>query len=245
MVNGKICFSKGGKILLTERLNALNEKIADMASLAKRMVEGAMTSYKNRDKELAYKVLHDDELVMNKLENENLEEAVKIIALYQPKATDLRMLIAAILINRDLERMGDHAQNIVEYVMRLIELPERKLTEEIPALSERALYMLNKALESLLNGDEDLAKRVIVSDIVMNEHTNNVVINIIKNMKEDPTLTEYGIRQVLIARNLERIADHATNIAESVLFVLESKFYLHRKRDLAKELEYKDTDLLL
>jgi phosphate transport system protein len=231
--------------LLTERLNALNEKIADMASLAKRMVEGAMTSYINHDKELAFKVLHDDEIVMNQLENENIEEAVKIIALYQPQATDLRMLIAAILINRDLERMGDHAQNIAEYVMKLIELPERKLTEEIPALSNRALHMLNKALESLLNGDEELAKRVIVSDKVMNEHTNNVVINIIKNMKEDPSLTEYGIRQVLIARNLERIADHATNIAESVLFVLESKFYLHRKRDIAKEFEYKDTDLLI
>ncbi|MGQ9705688.1 MAG: phosphate signaling complex protein PhoU [bacterium] len=231
--------------MLPERLNALNEKLADMASLAKRMIDGAMTSYRNRDRDLAYKVLHDDEILMNKMENENIEEVVKIIALYQPKAMDLRILIAAILINRDLERIGDHAQNIAEYVIKIIELPERKLTEEIPTLSNRALYMLNKSLESLLNGDEDLAKRVIVSDTVMNEHTNNVVINIINKMKEDPSLTDYGIRQVLIARNLERVADHATNIAESVLFVLESKLYLHRKRDIAKESEYKDTDMLI
>ncbi|OQX90242.1 MAG: phosphate transport system regulatory protein PhoU [Candidatus Coatesbacteria bacterium 4484_99] len=223
--------------MLSNRLRALNEKITEMASYAKLMVERAITAYRNRDAELAKKIEYEDEVVINRMEVENLEEAVKIIALYQPTATDLRMLIASILINRDLERIGDHAQNIAGYVMKLARLPKQDVVNEIPQMADYAIDMLNKSLESLFNGDEDLARRVITSDNVINEQTRNFVIKTIKQISKDQKFGDYGIWLALIARNLERIADHATNIAESVLFVLESKLYLHRKHDISKEID--------
>jgi phosphate transport system protein len=223
--------------MLHERLNELNASFVKMASNTSEMVKKSIRALREKDIELANKVLEEDEVEINQMEIENMEEVVTIIARFQPTATDLRMLIAGAFINRDLERIADHAENIAEFVIYFSELPLIEIPEEFNKMAKMGTEMLDDSIQSLLNGDEKLAKRVIISDSIMNRMTDELENKYLKVMEDKGCVPRDYMNLILIARNLERIADLATNIAESVLFVMESEIYLHRKKDIAREFD--------
>jgi len=223
--------------MLHDELNKLNENLVKMAGLTRSMVDRSILALQERDEKLAREILEVDEVAVNQLEIDNLEDSIKVIARFQPTATDLRMLIAGIFINRDLERIADHAENIAEHAIFLSSLPDTKPSKDFAQMAQMGMKMLDESIQAVLNGDEELAKRVIAEDSQMNALTDKVVGELVEEMAGDIQTTEQGLKLILVARNLERIADMTTNIAESVLFVVESKIYLHRKKDVAKELE--------
>jgi phosphate transport system protein len=225
--------------MIEERIRELNERLVVMLTTARNMVERSVRALVEKDEDLAHQVIERDEVELNQMEIENMEETVNIIALYQPTATNLRMLVTAIVINRDMERMGDHAVNVAEFALYLIPRPQLKPLVDIPKMAEAVMRMLDDSLRSMLKGDEELAKEVILADAEVNRLDRQVLQDVIGYMGKDPASLERGTRLILISQNLERIGDLATNIAESVLYVTESKLYLHRKKDIIRELEEK------
>ncbi len=242
MCSFKLPFKRG--TMLKKRLTALNDQLREMAALCRKMVEDSIRALEERDTELARCVSERDEVTMNQMETWNLEEAVRVIALFQPNSKDLRRLVAAILINRDLERVGDHAENISDHAVYLSDHPETTIPEDLKELAGCALNQLEEALRANDNGDEELARRVMVGDLELNRMTGIVIEELQTSMNvncADPACSkEPWMRLILVARHLERIGDHATNIAESVLFVVESHLHLHRKHDVARELGAKN-----
>jgi phosphate transport system protein len=136
-------------------------------------------------------------------------------------ATDLRLLTSAIKINNDLERMGDLAVNIVERALSLINEPLIKPLIDIPAMSTRVQSMIRKSLDAFVKRDAELARTVLVSDDAVDELRDSIYEELISYMERDPKTIRQGINLMFVARNLERLADHATNIAEDVLFLVE------------------------
>lgn len=225
--------------MLDDRVRNLNERLVVMVTMARNMVERSVRALVEKDEDLAHQVIERDEVELNQMETENLEETVKIIALYQPTATNLRMLVTALAINRDMERIGDHAVNVAEFALYLIPRPQLKPLIDIPKMSEAVMRMLDNSLRSMLNGDEELAKEVILADAEVNQLDRQVLQDVIGYMTKDPASIDRGTRLILISQNLERIGDLTTNIAESVLYVTKSQLYLHRKKDIIRELEEK------
>ena len=147
--------------------------------------------------------------------------ATRLLALQQPMATDLRLLTSAIKINNDLERMGDLAVNIVERALSLINEPLIKPLIDIPAMASRVQSMIRKSLDAFVKRDAELARTVLVSDDAVDELRDAIYEELITYMERDPKTVRQGINLMFVARNLERLADHATNIAEDVLFLVE------------------------
>ena len=147
--------------------------------------------------------------------------ATRLLALQQPMATDLRLLTSAIKINNDLERMGDLAVNIVERALSLINEPLIKPLIDIPAMATRVQSMIRKSLDAFVKRDAELARTVLVSDDAVDELRDAIYEELITYMERDPKTVRQGINLMFVARNLERLADHATNIAEDVLFLVE------------------------
>jgi len=232
--------------MLQKRLDALVEKLFEMADLTRSMLGNSLKALETRDADLAARVGDVDELVVNQMETWNLEEALRVITLFQPMGRNIRQLVAAILINRDLERIADHAQNIADHARYLTGQPDVEAPTELMTMGGMALKMVNESLQAYTEEDEELAKRVIVSDEELNELTRQTVRLLLGRMshtyckteEECPELelTEGLWRLALCARNLERVGDHATNIAESVLFVVKSHLHLHHKYEIAREL---------
>jgi phosphate transport system protein len=233
--------------MLEKRLKALVEKLFEMADLTRSMLKNSLRALETRNAGLAAKVGDVDELIVNQMETWNLEEAIRVITLFQPMGKNVRQLVAAILINRDLERVADHAQNIADHARHLVGHPDIETPPELLSMGGMALKMLDDGLRSYTEEDEELAKEVIGSDEELNEATKATVRILLGRMShacreaddgefEDCRLTEGLWRLALCARNLERVGDHATNIAESVLFVVESHLHLHHKHEIAKEL---------
>jgi phosphate transport system protein len=210
-----------------------------MVTVARNMVERSVRALVEKDEDLAHQVIERDEVQLNQMEIKNLEETVKIIALYQPTATNLRMLVTALVINRDMERAGDHAVNVAEFALYLIPRPQLKPLIDIPRMTEAVMRMLDNSLRSMLNGDEELAKEVLLADAEVDQLDRQVLQDVIGYMTKDPASIDRGTRLILISQNLERIGDLATNIAESVLYVTKSQLYLHRKKDIIRELKEK------
>jgi phosphate transport system protein len=222
--------------MLENRLEEFNNNLVKMASITRFMLSQSIRALLEKDTKLADRILHEDEIKVNEMEIENIEEVLRMIARFQPTATDLRMLLAGILINRDLERIADHSVNIAECIEFYSKVDEENIPDEFSKIVDFVSDMLDNSVSALLNGDEDLAKEVIVSDYTANQLTDEIIQRVIAGMCDGTNSIASKMKVVFIARDLERIGDLATNIAESVLFVLESKLYLHRKEDLAKEL---------
>ena len=225
--------------MIEDRIRELNERLVVMVTVARNMVERSVRALVEKDEDLAHQVIERDEVQLNQMEIKNLEETVKIIALYQPTATNLRMLVTALVINRDMERAGDHAVNVAEFALYLIPRPQLKPLIDIPRMTEAVMRMLDNSLRSMLNGDEELAKEVLLADAEVDQLDRQVLQDVIGYMTKDPASIDRGTRLILISQNLERIGDLATNIAESVLYVTKSQLYLHRKKDIIRELEEK------
>lgn len=198
-------------------LDELRSKLLAMGGLAEQAVDRACQAYIERDLKRCHLVLENESLI-NAAEREIDERAFDLLALQQPMAVDLRFILAVTKINSDLERVGDQAVNIVERVMDMIELPVAELPIDIPRMATASSAMVRRALESFIEGKAELAQAVLEMDNVVDRMRDEAFINLTRKMNESPETTRQALDALLVARNLERVADHATNIAEDVIF---------------------------
>ena len=198
-------------------LDELREKLLRMGGLAEQAVDRACQAYVERDLNRCHMVL-ENEAIINVAEREIDELAFDLLALQQPMAVDLRFILAVTKINSDLERVGDQAVNIAERVMDMVELPPAELPVDIPRMAAAVSAMVRRALESFIEGKAELAQAVLEMDNVVDRMRDEAFITLVRTMNERPIVTRQALDALLVARNLERVADHATNIAEDVIF---------------------------
>lgn len=200
-----------------QSLEELRSKLLRMGGLAEQAVDRACQAYLNRDLARCHMVL-EGETQINEAEREIDELAFDLIAMQQPAAVDLRFILAVTKINSDLERVGDQAVNIAERVMDLVELPVVELPVDIGRMAAAVSAMVSRSLESFIEGQAELAQAVLEMDNVVDRMRDEAFITLVKVMNERPTVTRQALDALLVSRNLERVADHATNIAEDVIF---------------------------
>ena len=198
-------------------LDELREKLLKMGGMAEQAVDRACQAYRERDLTLCHRVL-DNESLINAAEREIDGIALDLLAMQQPMAIDLRFILAVVKINADLERVGDQAVNIAERVMDMMELPAAELPVDVPRMASAASAMVQRALESFIEGKAELAQAVLEMDNVVDRMRDEAFISLVRTMNQNPAITRQALDALLIARNLERVADHATNIAEDVIF---------------------------
>ncbi|MGA9565965.1 MAG: phosphate signaling complex protein PhoU [Candidatus Korobacteraceae bacterium] len=198
-------------------LDELKEKLLRMGGLAEQAIDRATEAYRTRDAKYCQMVL-TNEADINQAEREIDELALDLLAMQQPMAVDLRFILAVVKINADLERVGDQAVNIAQRVLDLISEPEVQLPVDIPRMAASVTDMVQRALESFLDGRAEVAESVLQMDNIVDRMKDEAFVVLVQKMINDPTTTRAALNVLLIARNLERIADHATNIAEDVIF---------------------------
>jgi phosphate transport system protein len=209
-----------------EELNQVKQKTLRMGSLVEDMVERAVTSLVDRDSHLAEETIAFDTKV-DYLEVEIDGDCLRLLALHQPAAGDLRFITTAMKIIADLERMADQAVNISQRAIELNEEPQLKPYIDIPIMSQLSQKMLRDSLDAFVRKDVGLARQVIETDDKVDALKNQVFRELLTFMMEDPRTIPRAIRLILVSRYLERIADHATNIAEMVVFLVEAKNIRH------------------
>jgi len=209
-----------------DELSHIKEKTLKLGSLVETMVEHAVASLVDRDSRLAEETIASDAKV-DTLELEIDEGCIRLLALYQPAASDLRFITTAMKISTDLERMADQAVNICQRAVDLNEEPQLKPYIDIPLMSQLSQKMLRDSLDAFVQRDVTLAREVIQADNKVDALKNQVFRELLTFMMEDPRTIPRAIRLILVSRHLERIADHATNIAEMVVFLVEGKDIRH------------------
>jgi phosphate transport system protein len=213
---------------LQRELGKLKKRILSLGALVEERVRMALRSIESRDADLAQQVITKD-YEIDEIEVEVEEECLKILALYQPVAVDLRFLIAVIKINNDLERIGDEAVNIAQRVENISKKEKVEVPFDYSLMAEKAASMLKASLDSLVNLDLDGAFRVLTMDDEV-DHIHGEIYDQVKGViRENPLRSGYLINLLLISRHLERIADHATNIAEEVIYLIEGDIIRHGK----------------
>jgi len=198
-------------------LDELKEKLLRMGGLAEQSIDRATEAYRTRDAKFCQMVF-TSEADINESERVIDELALDLLAMQQPMAVDLRFILAVVKINADLERVGDQAVNIAQRVLDLISEPEVPLPVDIPRMAASVTTMVQRALESFLDGKAEIAEAVLQMDNVVDRMKDEAFVVLVQKMMSDPHSTRAALNVLLIARNLERIADHATNIAEDVIF---------------------------
>ena len=210
-------------------LDELRARLLRMGGLCEEMIHAAVKLVVERDEaNLAH--VEAWERQVNSLHIEIDDVCLKLIALHQPTAGDLRLIAAAIKINSDLERVGDQAVNIAETGVFLLKEPRIKLGD-IPRMVEVAVGMLKDSLDAFARGDVDLARDVIRRDDEEDRLKSQTFNELVHLMQRDASAIQRGMDIILIARNLERIADHATNIAEDVIYMIDGVIVRHRAED--------------
>jgi len=201
-----------------EELEELKAKLLEMSSLVESAIYRSITAVVQKDELLAREVLTNEARV-NQIEIEIDDLAISLLALQQPMATDLRLIVSAIKINNDLERMGDLAVNIAERALDLLHEPIVKPMVDIPHIAALVQSMVRKSLDAFVARDGDLARSVLASDDAVDDLRNASFHELLSFMEHDPRNIRQSMSLLSVVRNLERIADHATNIAEDVLFL--------------------------
>ncbi len=209
-----------------EELNALKERILRMGALVEIQVANAIKALVERDTDLARNVIATDHQV-NAYDVEIDEECIRLLALRQPTASDLRFITTAMKISTDLERMSDLAEDICERALELAEEPQLKPYIDIPRMAEHARMMVKEALDAFVNRNADLARKVCREDDFVDELTGQIFRELLSYMMEDPQTIRRAIRITFVAKYIERIADHATNVAEMVVYLVEGKIIRH------------------
>jgi len=202
-----------------EELSRLTGAIAEMGGLAERQVADAVRALAERDVELAAKVIETDRRI-DDLEESIDQDAIKLLALRQPMAIDLRMIAMALKITNDLERMSDYAVSIAKRSQRLAEHPELRPIVQLPRMGQSCLSMVKDVLDAYVERDAEKASAVWQRDTEVDELYTSLFRELVTYMLEDPRTISLCIDLLFIAKNLERIADHATNIAEKVVFII-------------------------
>jgi phosphate transport system protein len=198
-------------------LDELRDKLLRMGGLAEQAIDRATEAYRTRDAKFCQMVL-TDEADINQAEREIDELALDLLAMQQPMAVDLRFIMAVVKINADLERVGDQAVNIAQRVLDLISEPEVQLPVDIPRMGASVTTMVQRALESFLDGKAEVAEAVLQMDNIVDRMKDEAFVVLVQKMVNEPATARAALNVLLISRALERIADHATNIAEDVIF---------------------------
>jgi phosphate transport system protein len=211
-----------------EELRELKEKILFEGSLVQKAVHNAIEALQKRDSDLARQVIEDDDLINTK-EVEIDEFCLRLLALRQPAARDLRFINTAIKINYDLERMGDMAVNVCERVLELNQEAQLKPYIDLPKIAEITKTMVKESLEAFVKEDLELAWKVTKSDEKVDQLTEQIFRELLTYMSEDLKTISRATRLLFISKYMERLADHAVNIAELVIFLVEGKIVRHLK----------------
>jgi phosphate transport system protein len=199
-------------------LAELHELLLKMGSMVESSIRRSVDSLVERDKELAKAVMRDEPAI-NLMQVDVDSRTTRLLALQQPVARDLRFLMATLKINTDLERMGDLAVNIAERAIALISYPPVKPLIDIPKMAALTQSMLLRSLEAFVKVDADLAQTILPADDEVDALRDKVYTELVELMQREPALVPGAVDLIFVARNLERIADHATNIAEDVIFL--------------------------
>ena len=213
-----------------QELEGLKASIIRIGSLVEHALAQSIDSFLNEDREAAKRIIEGDARV-NHLEMEIDNSIVEILALQQPVAVDLRFILAAQKINNDLERIGDHAVNIAESSITLIEARSDTHLLQLPEMAAVTKSMLRDALDGFIRADVDLERRVLKLDDQVDDMNRMMRLEVIKLMKEGKQTIEAGMEFIRLSRNLERVADLATNIAEEVIFVVQARVVKHHAED--------------
>jgi phosphate transport system protein len=211
-----------------EELKELKDKILIEGSLVENAINNAVTSLLTRDSEVARRVIEEDELI-NMKDVEIDELCLKLLALRQPAAKDLRFITTAIKINYDLERMGDIAVNVCERVLELNQEPQLKPYINLPRIAEIAQGMVTDSLEAFVKEDVPLARKVVKEDEGVDQLMDQIFRELLTYMLEKSKTIITATRLIFIAKSVERIADHAVNIAQLVVFLKEGRIVRHLK----------------
>ncbi len=222
-----------------EKMQELLEKLLLMGRLAESMVEIAMRTLITRTESFCSEV-HRKEKEVNELQIEIDDRAVTLTALQQPVATDVRFLFMASRIATELERIGDQAVNICENAHHVLKAPPLKPLVDLPLMGEIAERMVRDGLEGLVNRDVVLAMRVLEEEKRVDAFRDHIFRVLLTYMMADPGTIERALALILISRNLERIGDHATNIAEEVIYLVEGREVRHSHEDLGSPAENAD-----
>lgn len=214
----------------TIELEELNNKLLEMAGLVESAINRSVRSLVDQDRVLAEQVIRDEPKI-NSMEMEIDGMVTRLLALRQPVAKDLRFLTSALKINTDLERMGDLAQHIAERSLSLMHHPLVKPMVDIPNMATLVQSMLLKCLDAFVQGDEALARSVLLADDEVDRLRDAVYAELLATMQRDPTVVSAAVDLIFVARNLERIGDHATNIAEDVVFLIKGVDVRHHAEE--------------
>ena len=216
-----------------EELQQLKNRLLEMGGLAEERVRTAVEGLVNRDLALIERVLEGDGPI-NQLHIEIDNRCFTLLALHQPMAVDLRAIVSAVKINTDLERVGDLAINIAEAVTRYLQHPPVKELIDIPRMARVAQAMLRDALDAYVRRDTTLAEAVLNQDDELDGLKTQVFRELLTYMLQSPATIEPALDLILISRHLERIGDHATNVAEDVIFMVSARDVRHHSADKAQ-----------
>ena len=215
---------------IEHQIAQLKNSILQFGTIVEESISRSNTALFKRDVELAQKVIANDTEI-DRLEVELEEECLKVLALYQPVAADLRFVVAVLKINNDLERIGDLASNIAKTVSQLTITGPLELPEEISSMAKQVEEMVKNSLDAVVKADPDLARQVRKEDDIVDAGRHTVRKLVMQQIKKDPEKVE-GLLQInSISKHLERIADMATNIAEDVIYMVEGEIVRHQHRD--------------
>jgi phosphate transport system protein len=211
-------------------LEELNKQLLLMGGRAETIVLKSVEALRRLDRELANEVFADDKAI-DRMELDIDERCLRLLALQQPMAKDLRLITAALKICNDLERVGDHGVNIAGSVMRLADKPLLKPLIDIPRMAELASDMLHESLDAFVRRDAEKARRICIRDDAVDRLNDQIFRELLSYMTEDPGTITRAMELILVARNLERVADLATNVAEEVVFIAEARVIKHHAEE--------------
>ncbi len=215
-------------------LDGLKSSLIKIASLAEEAIARAIKSLLEQRKDIAEEVvIFDKQIDAYEIIIDN--HVVDILALQQPVAIDLRFILAAYKINNDLERVGDHAVNIAQSAMMLADAPHVKPLVDIPVMAETTKQMLRDAIDAFIHRDSVKARTVLENDDIVDNLNRKIVADLVEVMRKNPDTIEHALDLIRVSRNLERVADLTTNIAEQVIFMAEARVVKHQN-DKLKEL---------
>ena len=209
-----------------EELDGLKQTLLAMGALVEDQIRLTMRALVDRDDRLAERVIERDREV-NAYDVEVDEKCVELLALHQPAAGDLRFLTTAMKIVTDLERIGDQAVNIAQRALELHQEPQLKPYVDLPRMAEMAQRMVKESLDAFVTRDTELARRVCGEDAAVDALKEQIFRELLTFMMADPRTIPRALRLILISRFMERVADHATNIAEMVIYMVEGKMVRH------------------
>jgi phosphate transport system protein len=216
------------RIRFQQSLEDLKENLLVMAGLAEQAIQRAIEAYRTRDLSIC-DLVSRSEIAINRMERDIDQTALDLLAMEQPMAIDLRFILSVIKINADLERVGDAAKSIAERVRHMERLGSVELPVDIPRMASMAADMVRRSLQAFIEGDAELARDVLTMDDAVDQMNRSSYKTLTKVMEEQSHLAPQALNALMISRSLERVADHATNIAEDVIFWIQGDDVRHPK----------------